>query len=121
MTALLLLLPASAPAAPQLDLADEVRAFIGYAAVPSAIIDLGLDRGMPELRLAILGGPTPADPSMDPGLQAFEAFQWGLALVLGLGAQGDHVDAVDAEIPGIIRNRDVRGGPTLWAKSDGDP
>ncbi len=118
---LLLLLPASATAAPQLDLSDELRAFIGYAAVPSAVIDLGLERDMPELRMAILGGPTPADPSMDPGLQAYEAFRWGLALVLGLAAQGDHVDAAEATIPGIIRNRDVRGGPTLWAKSDGEP
>lgn len=118
---LLLLPPASAAAAPQLDLSPALRAFIGHATVGSTSIDLALDRRLPLLPLAILGGPTPADPALDPGMQALGAFQYGLAVVLGFAAHGDHVDAAETAIPGIVRNRDVRGGPTLWAKSDREP
>lgn len=118
LLAILLLLPSVAEAAPRLELSPTLRAFIDLSMVESS--NLRFDLVPPawvEPPPAILGGPTPADPSDAPSAQAAYGAQYALALVLGLGIQGDeYQDRSRGEMPGLVRNADVRGGYPVWSQ-----
>ena len=113
-----LLSPSAASAGPRLELDPALRAFIDLAMVEAQTPRLELrTRPRPPKPPAILGGPTPADPLDDPGRQALNAVEYGLALVIGLGTSaGDSwQDQSAGELPGLLRSADRRGGYPFWS------
>lgn len=114
-----LLSPAAAHAGPRLDLEPALRAFIDLAMVEALEpkLEFRLEARGP-LPPSILGGPTPADPAEDPSALALNALQYGLAIALGLGTStGDTwQDRSVGELPGLVRNADIRGGRPFWSK-----
>ncbi len=119
----LLLAPAAADARPRLELTPALRAFIDLRMVEATEPRLGWQAPPREpIPPAILGGPSPADPTLDQGYRALAAFQYGLALVVGMGVQGSsYQDRSVGELPGLVRNADVRGGWPVWSKEQGAP
>ncbi len=111
------LAPGSAQAGPRLELSPALRAFIDLAMVESTSPQIAWHAGpRAPTPPSILGGPTLADPSKDPGNVALGAFQYGLALILGLGVQGNsYQDRSVGELPGLLSNADVRGGYPVWS------
>ena len=117
LIAALLLVPAAAHAGPRLELNPTVRAFIDLAMVESTHPQLTW-RAAPREPTPppILGGPIPAGPAADPGARALGAFQYAVALLLGLGVQGNrYQDRSVGELPGLVRNGVARGGYPIWS------
>ena len=120
---LLLLAPAGSlvapPApAPRLELSPEVRGFLDRQHAAVAALDLALPWHFAvDLPPSVLGGPTLADPTQDPSVQALFGLQYAAALLFSLGNITADGQASDNAIPGLIRNRDWRGVTSVFAPS----